>query len=133
MLVLIIMLAPTIKVGAKSYIADDTTIISSQYHEFFNNYFDDVVGFQYFTYKCNVNDITRNCYYGIDSKGNYINIGYTYNSYNNYSIQITKGIDEDFSVSGSNVFKIGYNYSKLIFYLLVGTWFVLFFLRVIFT
>lgn len=102
MLVLGIILAPTINVNAKSYIADDTVTIPSQYHDVFNNYFKEYQKYTYFPYECNTN-YSRTCYFGIDSQGNYLDISYK-NYGNSYELQYTKGVDEDFSVTGVNVF-----------------------------
>lgn len=102
MLVLGIILVPTISVNAKSYVADDTVTIPSQYHDVFNNYFKEYQKYTYFPYECNTN-YSRTCYFGIDSGGNYLDISYK-NSGGSYELQYTTGIDEDFSVTGANVF-----------------------------
>lgn len=102
MLVLLITLVPTISVNAKSYVADDTVTIPTQYHDVFNNYFKEYQKYTYFPYECNTN-YSRTCYFGIDSHGNYLDISYK-NYGNSYELQYTTGIDENFSVSGVNVF-----------------------------
>ncbi len=102
MLVLGIILVPTISVNAKSYVADDTVTIPSQYHDVFNNYFKEYQKYTYFPYECNTN-YSRTCYFGIDTKGNYLDISYK-SSGNSYELQYTTGVDEDFSVTGVNVF-----------------------------
>lgn len=102
MLVLLITLVPTISVNAKSYVADDTVTIPSQYHDVFNNYFKEYQKYTYFPYECNTN-YSRTCYFGIDSKGNYLDISFK-SSGSSYELQYTTGVDEDFSVSGVNIF-----------------------------
>ena len=99
-MVLLLTLVPTIS-NAKSYVAEDT-LLSSNVHDYFNNYFSGNKSYQYFGYECG----DRTCYYGIDSDNNYINITYSSSSSGySYDYVITSGVDEDFSVSGSNVFK----------------------------
>lgn len=103
MLVLLIISLITINtVSAKSYTADNSTIISSQYIELFKGYFGDSTSYQYFTYKCDVNSTTRNCYYAIDITNNYIAVVYEYSSsgYGSYTTKIETGVDENFSVTG---------------------------------
>lgn len=104
MLVLTITLVPTIKSKAVSYTADDSVIISSQYHDFFNNYFNGKKSYTYFPYSCYNSNYNRTCYYGIDSDNNYIKITYNGDGYN-YNQVIEKGVDESFSVTGNNVIK----------------------------
>ena len=105
MLVLTIMLVPTIKPKATSYIADDSVTMSSQYHDFFNNYFDGSKSYTYFPYSCYYNNnYNRTCYFGIDSENNYIKIYYNGDSYSTSQV-MEKGVDENFSVTGNNVFK----------------------------
>lgn len=108
MLALIIMLVPTIS-KAQSYTAEDT-LLSSNVHDYFNNYFSGNKSYQYFGYACG----DRTCYYGIDSDFNYVNISYTNTSGYSYDYLITTGIDENFSVTGSNVFKKEINDSRVI-------------------
>lgn len=101
MLVLIITVLATVNVNAVSYTAKDT-VINSNIHDYFNNYFNDNLSYQYFAYECG----ERTCYYGIDSENNYVNISYTSTSSGyNYDYLITSGIDEDFSVTGTSIFK----------------------------
>ena len=102
MLVLGIILVPTISVNAKSYVADDSVTISSQYHDVFNNYFKEYEQYTYFPYECHAN-YSRTCYFGINSKGNYLDISYKIVG-NSYELQYKTGVDEDFSVTGVNVF-----------------------------
>lgn len=108
MLVLIIMLVPTIS-KAQSYNAEDI-LLSSNVHDYFNNYFSGNKSYQYFGYACG----DRTCYYGIDSDFNYVNITYTNASGYSYDYLITTGIDKNFSVTGSNVFKKEINDSRVI-------------------
>lgn len=116
MLVLIIMSVVTIDVHAVNYVADDSYIMSSQYHDIFNNYFSDDVSYQYFSYECNYGSNTRHCYYGINSKNEYLNVIYENTGYNSYTTKIVKGIDENFSVSGVNVYKKNVNPTYSILY-----------------
>lgn len=104
MLVLIITLVLTTNtVSAKSYVADDSVSITSQYHDIFNNYFNESIKYTYFPYECEGSSYNRTCYFGIDENGKYLNISYL-PSGNNYILNYSNGIDEEFSVSGSNVF-----------------------------
>lgn len=116
---LVLAITPVVTVNAESYTADDTYIMSSQYHDFFHNYFGENVSYQYFTYKCNFNNYDRNCYYGIDKNNNYIKIEYQDNGSYNYNQIITTGEDENFSVTGINVFKVPVSNSRIILYGLV--------------
>lgn len=124
MLVLTIMLVPTISVSAQSYTADDSVVLGSNIHDYFNNYFGDNVSYQYFGYSCG----DRTCYYGINSKNEYVNITYSTTSGYSYDYVITTGTDENFSVSGNNVFKKEVSNSRLIIYalaFLTGTFVIL--------
>lgn len=116
MLVLITISAITTRgVYAKSYVSDDTVIINDSIHSYFNNYFDGKTSYLYFPYVCNSNqNYNRDCYLGIDKDGNYVNL--VYNSSDTYSttLEIKTGIDENFSVSGNNVFRKHQNYSYII-------------------
>lgn len=105
MLVLTITLVPTLSVSAKSYTADDNYIMSSNYHDFYRNYFGDSVSYQYFPYKCYFGSSERECYFGIDKEGNYADITYKENGYG-YSQIVKYGVDESFSVSGKNIYKV---------------------------
>lgn len=109
MLVLLIILAPTTKVNAQSYTAEDT-VLNSNIHDYFNNYFNGNKSYQYFAYTCG----DRTCYYGIDSDNNYVNITYTNINGYSYDYIITTGVDENFSVSGTNIFKKEINDSRAI-------------------
>ena len=104
MSVLIIILVLTTNVSAKSYIADDSVSVTSQYHDIFNNYFNESLKYTYFPYQCESSSYNRTCYFGIDEKGNYLDISYISNGNNSYTLNYSNGIDENFSVSGSNVF-----------------------------
>lgn len=102
MLVLTTMLVPTISAKATTYTADDSVIISSQYHDFFNNYFDGKTGYLYFPYSCASSEYNRTCYYGINNKNEYVKITYVGSGYS-YTQKIETGIDENFAVNGVNV------------------------------
>lgn len=129
MSVLLTILVLTINVpsvNAQSYVADDNYTINSQYHDLFNNYFDGSKSYQYFPYKCNYgNSYYRECYFGIDSAGNYLKVDYIYEN-NSYTTNYTTGIDEAFSVSGNNIFKKGVSTQRIYLYAIV--FFILVFL-----
>ena len=108
MLALIIMLVPTISY-AQSYTAENT-LLNSNVHDYFNNYFSGSKSYQYFGYACG----DRTCYYGIDSDNNYVNITYTNTSGYSYDYLITTGVDDTYSVTGVNVFKKEINDSRVI-------------------
>lgn len=99
-MVLITILVPTISVKAVSYTSDDSVLIGSNIHDYFNNYFGENTSYKYFPYVCG----DRTCYYGINSKNEYVKITYTSTSGYSYDYDITTGIDENFSVTGTNVF-----------------------------
>lgn len=107
MSVLIITLVTTTSVKATSYTADNSVVISSQYHDYFNNYFNGSKSYLYFPYSCNYDNYTRTCYYGIDSDYNYVKIYYSGSGSYSYSTIIEMGTDENFSVTGSNVIRKG--------------------------
>lgn len=105
MLVLIITLVlTTSSVSAKSYVADDSYSVTSQYHDIFNNYFNESIKYTYFPYECEGSSYNRICYFGIDEEGNYLDIFYLPKGNNSYTLNYSKGIDKEFSVTGSNVF-----------------------------
>lgn len=112
MLVLVITLVPMVSF-ADTYVADDTYTMTSQYHDVFNNYFSPWVSYQYFSYDCVYGSYARQCYLGIDSEGNYLKINYVQDG-NNYVVNYQEGVDEDFSVSGINVFKKGIDVNSII-------------------
>lgn len=97
------MLVPIINVKALSYVSDESVTISSNYHDFFNNYFSGKKSYLYFPYSCN-QEYNRTCYYGIDSDNNYIKIYYLGSGYS-YNQLMETGVDENFSVSGKNVIR----------------------------
>lgn len=112
-MVLAIILVPTVS-HAQSYTASNT-ILGSNIHDYFNNYFNGSNSYQYFAYACG----DRTCYYGIDSENNYVNITYeTSSSGYSYNYVISTGVDNNFSVSGANVFKKEINDSKVILWAL---------------
>lgn len=117
MLVLIITLVPTIS-NAQTYTSNDEVIISTQYHELFNNYFDGSNSYLYFPYTCRYNNYDRTCYMGIDSKGKFLKVEYVANG-SSYTNRIKEGVDEEFSVSGANVVRKGVNNSEVIKYILI--------------
>lgn len=100
MSVLLIITLVTVNVSAVNYTAEDT-VINSNIHDYFNNYFNDNVSYQYFAYECG----DRTCYYGIDSNNNYVNITYNNTSGYSYNYVITSGVDDNFSVTGTSIFK----------------------------
>lgn len=125
MLALIITLVPT--VNAESYISDDTVVISSQYHDLFNNYFDGKSSYQYFPYNCDIG-YSRTCYFGIDKNGNYLKVYYIRFG-TSYEQKIETGKDENFSVSGNNIIKKDVDYTYTILILSVFVLVFLLFLR----
>lgn len=106
MLVLVIILLPTIKVNAASYVAKNDIVIDLKYYEFFNRHFGDDNTYQFFAYNCIYGSSTRTCYYGIDINNNYVKIDYNYNDNYNYTLNISKGVDNDFSVTGDNIINV---------------------------
>ncbi len=116
MLVLVIILLPTIKVNASSYVAKDDIIIDSKYYKFFSSHFGDDNSYQFFAYNCNYGSSTRTCYYGIDSNNNYVKIDYNYSDIYNNSLNISKGVDNDFSVTGDNIIHISPSKTSILVY-----------------
>ncbi len=106
MLALVIILLPTIKVNASSYVSKNDIIIDTKYYDFFNSQFGDDNSYQFFAYDCNYGSSIRTCYYGIDINNNYVKIDYNYFDSYNYSLNISKGVDNDFSVTGDNVINV---------------------------
>lgn len=103
MLVLIIILVPITSVSADTYTSKDDTIISSTYYDFFKSHFGEDKSYKFFAYNCyGSGTYNRTCYYGIDKDFNYVKISYNSNN----ELQITKGIDENFSVNGSNIIEV---------------------------
>lgn len=119
MLVLVIILLPTIKVNASSYVAKDDIIIDTKYYDFFKNQFGDDNTYQFFAYNCIYGNSNRTCYYGIDSKNNYVKIDYNYSDIYNYSLNISKGVDNDFSVTGDNIIHISPSNASILVYCVV--------------
>ena len=106
MLVLVIILLPITKVNASSYVAKNDIIIDTKYYDFFNSQFGDNISYQFFAYNCIYGNSNRTCYYGIDTKKNYVKIDYKYIDNYNYSLNISKGVDNDFSVTGDNIINV---------------------------
>ena len=106
MLVLVIIFLPIIKVNAISYVAKDDIIIDTKYYDFFKNQFGDDNTYQFFAYNCIYGNSNRTCYYGIDCKNNYVKIDYDYTDIYNYTLNISKGVDNDFSVTGDNIINV---------------------------
>lgn len=102
-MVLTIILVPISSVSAETYTSKDNAIINSTYYEFFKSQFGEDKYYKFFAYDClGSGSYSRTCYYGIDNDFNYVKISYNSNN----ELQITKGIDEDFSVSGVNVIEV---------------------------
>ena len=114
MLVLVIILLPTIKVNASSYVAKNDIIIDTKYYDFFKNHFGEDNTYQFFAYNCSYGNSIRTCYYGIDSNNNYVKIDYNYSDIYNYSLNISKGVDNDFSVTGDNVINVSPSKSSIL-------------------
>lgn len=125
MLVLTIILAPTINLKADTYVAKDNVVVGSNIHDFYNNYFSDKESYQYFPYDCG----DRTCYFGINNSKEYVRLYYSGN-YNN-NLQIQTGIDENFIVTGVNVFKhdVSFTYQLLIAFSFVSL--IILFLKMI--
>lgn len=103
MLVLTITLVPTTNVSADTYTSKDNTIIGSNYYDFFEAQFGEDKNYKFFAYDCyGSGTYTRTCYYGIDNDFNYVKV--SYNSEN--ELNITKGIDTEFSVTGNNIINV---------------------------
>lgn len=115
MLVLLITLVPTIKVNASTYTTKDDIIIDQKYYEYFKANFKENNSYKFFAYDCNYGNYTRTCYYGIDSKNNYIKIDYKSSYGSSYDLQITKGVDDNFILQGTNYIEIVPTYNYLLF------------------
>lgn len=121
MSVFVTMLVLTTKdVSAKEYVADDNYNVTSQYHDIFNNYFDGKKSYLYFPYSCDTGSYSRECYFGIDEDGNYLDINYVSNG-SSYEVNYSTGIDEEFSVTGNNVFRKDVSEGTVIAYALIFT------------
>lgn len=105
-MVLVIILLPITKVNASSYVSKNDIIIDTKYYDFFKNQFGDDNTYQFFAYNCIHGSSNRTCYYGIDTKNNYVKIDYKYIDNYNYSLNISKGVDNDFSVTGDNIINV---------------------------
>lgn len=119
MLVLVIILLPTIKVNATSYVAKNDIVIDLKYYEFFNRQFGDDNTYQFFAYDCIYSSSKRTCYYGIDINNNYVKIDYDYTDNYNYTLNISKGVDNDFSVTGDNIINVSPSKTSILTYGLV--------------
>ena len=119
MLVLVIILLPIIKVNASSYVAKNDIIIDTKYYDFFKNQFGDDNTYQFFAYNCIYGNSNRTCYYGIDSNKNFVKIDYDYTDIYNYTLNISKGIDNDFSVSGDNIIHVSPSKISILVYCVV--------------
>ena len=119
MLVLVIILLPTIKVNASSYVAKNDIIIDTKYYDFFKNQFGDDNTYQFFAFNCSYGNSIRTCYYGIDSNNNYVKIDYNYSDIYNYFLNISKGVDNDFSVTGDNIIHINPSKTSILVYCVV--------------
>lgn len=128
MLVLIIILAP-ITSYAKSYVADDNYIMSSNIHDLFDNYFGSSKSYKYFPYKCYYGNYDRECYYGIDKDFNYLNVTYNCESSYGCSQVIDIGVDENFTVNGKNIYQKEVSADVSILYFLVFTGLIILFLE----
>ena len=114
MLALVIILLPTIKVNASSYVAKNDIIIDTKYYDFFNSQFGDDNSYQFFAYNCIYGNSNRTCYFGIDTKNNYVKIDYKYIDNYNYYLNISKGVDNDFSVTGDNIINVSPSKSSIL-------------------
>lgn len=119
MSVLVIILLPIIKVNASSYVAKNDIIIDLKYYGFFRTYFGEDNTYQFFAYDCNYGSSNRTCYYGIDINNNYVKIDYKYIDIYDYTLNISKGVDNDFSVTGDNVINISPSKTSMLIYCVV--------------
>lgn len=103
MLVLTIILVPITSVSADTYTSKDNTIIGSNYYDFYKAQFGEDKYYKFFAYDCSGSGTySRTCYYGIDRDFNYVQIKYNSNN----EMEIVKGVDEDFSVTGTNIIEV---------------------------
>lgn len=126
MSVLIIMLVPITSVKAKSFTADNNAVVPSNIHDYFRYYFGDRKSYEYFPYSCYYGSYSLTCYYGIDKDGNYLDIKYQGSDYS-YNQISEFGINDTYSVIGSNVFKVNVSNNYLISYILIFALLVFFF------
>lgn len=119
MLVLVIILLPITNVNASSYVAKNDIIIDTKYYDFFNSQFGDDNSYQFFAYNCIYGNSSRTCYFGIDSNNNYVKIDYNYTDIYNYSLNISKGVDNDFSVTGDNIINVSPSKPSILVYCVV--------------
>lgn len=119
MLVLVIILLPITNVNASSYVAKNDIIIDTKYYDFFNSQFGDDNSYQFFAYNCIYGNSDRTCYFGIDSNNNYVKIDYNYTDIYNYSLNISKGVDNDFSVTGDNIINVSPSKPSILVYCVV--------------
>lgn len=113
-MVLITTLVPTTKVKADTYTTKDDIIIDQKYYSFFNSNFKENSYYKFFAYDCDFGNYTRTCYYGIDTKNNYVKIDYKSSYGSSYDLQITKGVDDNFILYGSNYIEVSPSYNYLI-------------------
>ena len=121
MLVLVIILLPITKVNASSYVAKNDIIIDTKYYDFFKNQFGDDNTYQFFAYNCNYGSSKRTCYFGIDSNNNYVKIDYNYIDVYDYTLNISKGVDNDFSVTGDNIINVSPSKTSMMIYCVAFT------------
>lgn len=111
------MLVPTISVKADNYIAKDNIVFDTKYYEFFDHQFDKNTSYKFFAYDCLYSNYNRTCYYEIDSNNNFVKISYNSDSYND--LTITKGVDDSFSVTGTNIISVTPSSNTVILQVLV--------------
>ncbi|MCI7555174.1 MAG: hypothetical protein MST00_07130, partial [Tenericutes bacterium] len=75
--------------------------------------------YQFFAYNCIYGNSDRTCYFGIDSNNNYVKIDYNYTDIYNYSLNISKGVDNDFSVTGDNIINVSPSKPSILVYCVV--------------
>lgn len=114
MLVLIIMLVTTTNVSALDLTSSNNSIIPEDVIQTFKNSLN-TAHFNYLSYDCNINNVTRTCYFAYDKKGNYISITYTNETYNSQRI-INKGQDNNININGLTYSY--FDYSQIILILL---------------
>lgn len=124
-----IILLPIIKVNAESFTVKENIVFDIKYYNFFEHQFDRNTSYRFFAYDCIYNSYTRTCYYGIDSKNNYVKISYNSDNYND--LIITKGVDENFSVTGTNIINITPSSDTVILQVLVFSFTLLVIMKMI--
>lgn len=113
MLVLLtISLIITDVVKAQSYSVDNTSLVPTNVLDTFKNSFD-IPSFNYFPYECIYDHDTRICYLAYNSQNEYVKIEYQGSGYS-YDYIISKGIDDNLTITGDVLTYIDYEYIVLV-------------------